>query len=66
MCVYLANPSAQAEYDTGANFKRSFTHFNKPVKEPCQLHCSSIARGIIAFITFPRVLALCEVQRASC
>ena len=72
----FTNPSTRAEYDTRSFFKRSLTGLNSEfsfswtscltkAEKPSLLYYLPIARvRIIWFISFPRVLVLCNQLRA--
>ena len=77
-CIILfTNPSARAGYDTRSVFKRSLTGLNSEfsfsetrcltkAEETSLSYYLPIAGGrIIGFISFPRVLVLCEMQSVS-
>ena len=73
---YLPNPSVRARYDTRSIFKRSLAGLNSEfsfsetscltkAEEPSLSYYLPIdGEIIIRFITFPRVLVLCELQLA--
>ena len=75
--IIFTNPSARAGYDTRSIFKRSLTGLNSEfsfsqtscltkAEEPSLPYYLPIAGGrIIGFISFPRVLVLCEMQSVS-
>ena len=72
--IIFTNPSARAGYDTRSIFMRSLTGLNSEfsfawtscltnAEEPSLPYYLSIAGGwVIGFISFPRVLVLCEMQ----
>ena len=74
---YLPTPSARAGYDKRSIFKRSLTGLNSEfsfswtscltkAEEPCLSYSLPVAGGrIIGFISFPRVLVLCEIPSVS-
>ena len=76
--IYIfTNPSVRPGHDTRSIFKRSLTGLNSEfsfswtsclskVEEPSLSYYLPIAGGrIIAFIPFPKILVLCEMQTAS-
>ena len=75
--ILFTNPSARAGYDTRSIFKRILTGLNSEFSfsltscltkagEPSLSYYLPIAGGrIIGFISFPRVLVLCEMQSVS-
>ena len=75
-CACTCQPYTQSRCDTWSIFKRDLTVLNSvfsfdssrhtKVKEPSLPHYLSIAGDRIAgFISFPRVLVLCEIQTTS-
>ena len=75
--ILFTNPSARAGYETRSIFKRSLTGLNSEIsfsltscltkaEETSLSYYLPIAGGrIIGFISFPRVLVLCEMQSVS-
>ena len=76
--IYIfTNPSAWAGYDSRSIFKRSLTGLNsefsfsstscftKAEKPSLPYYLSIVGGRIIGFISFPRVLVLCDMQSVS-
>ena len=71
LLIIFTNPSARSIFKrslTGLNseFSFSYTSYLTKAEEPSQPYYLPIAGGrIIGFISFPRVLVLCEMQSVS-